>query len=827
MAPGNLAPAWYPLRSVTQRLSATAKADLPHVVPFLATTISSCGAILAETDSQGRKKSDSEAAIVVHKLKTQISTLLQHGSKEARWAAVVLVKATVEAGERNVVQASGNWVRAMLGFLGRPEPATTKKLCLVTLTRIFLLTNDSQSLVRDLTTPSLPSFITACVRLSKDNKGAATARPDVHDSVLSTVLWAFSKLLPQHPRTFKPFLDQIRDLVLPLTAPTPSNLSLDASAAQGRLKTCSEILAHRARHLFVLLNTRALKSSSSQEWEGSFSHIILAAQHTADRVFRGLVEDLDPEIWNSPLKRNLHSSLEGTCHMRDDKSEWPGWTGIHAGLERLNGHLLTIQAYLISPTPVPVAVPVPKLVGLIDRLLSALPPLGKGPKEASTGTQTRPEISRDEREAVWTWLPSIHVSVLQILEQLVVRLGESSMSLHQQLLNLTMWTFEHERAHVDIRRAVYRILPQLSARGKVGLHRPIASILSSCLQVCCDDMLPPRAEPNSVLDNNISMDMTSNKDMANAEAYLRKSDSPSTFSSTLSDLQELASKVLSAALEDLPPGSLSFAIRSKIDRTAVLTQNMRILQSSVLNPPTRRGKKKQSSVMPLLARQYPQSSCTETLLRPRMPLLPLDTTDRSQESDQELDEREENMGGSPSIAPATSGALTERHLEKSLADDRLEAMDMGLKQVDRPQTQGQPSRVEPQMSADHEPKALNLAKRNRESEYASFNGNPSEMPAQLSPPSSEQNHKRMRTDESGMTIPATTEDDAPSPDAYTPSANVFPPAGDMPVSAEPITTSLGRGTEHMNDDDSDDSSIPPIDPTMDTEDEEAEESDID
>ncbi len=118
MAPENQAPSWYPLRSLTQRLSSTATVDLPHVVPFLATTISKSGAILAEVDSQSRKKSDSEAAVVVHKLKTQISTLLQDKSKEARWAAIILVKATVEAGKWIVLQASGNWVRAMLGILG-------------------------------------------------------------------------------------------------------------------------------------------------------------------------------------------------------------------------------------------------------------------------------------------------------------------------------------------------------------------------------------------------------------------------------------------------------------------------------------------------------------------------------------------------------------------------------------------------------------------------------------------------------------------------------------------------------------------------------------
>ncbi|KAL8761953.1 MAG: hypothetical protein Q9184_001967 [Pyrenodesmia sp. 2 TL-2023] len=513
--------------------------------------------------------------------------------------------------------------------------------------------------------------------------------------------------------------------------------------------------------------------------------------------------------------------------MREGESEWPTWTGIHAGLERLNGHLLTIHAYLLSPTSTPVAVPVPKLVGLIDRMLAALPPLGNGPKDTSTGTQTRPEISRDEREAVWTWLPSIHVSVLQILEQLIVRLGESSMPLHQQLLNLTIWTFEHERAYVDIRKAVYKILPQLFARSKVGLHRSVASALSACLQVCCDDIFPPRADPNIVPGNAVSTDMTSNKDMANAEAYLKKSDSPLAFSGAPSDLQDLASKLLSAALEDLPSGSLSVPVRSKIDRTAVLTQNMRLLQASVLNPPIKRGKKKQSSVMPLLARQFPQSSCTEALLRPRMPLFPFDTTNHPQESDEEFNEQDEMMGGIPRIAPITSEASAEGRLPESLANDSLQTVEKGVSQVDRPQIQGRPSTVEPQMSQDHEPKAVLLAKRSREPDYESLNENASEMLKEPSPPRSEQYHKRMRTDESGVNAPPTTVDDLPSSSSHITSNNVFPPSGDMPVSVEPMTTSLERGTEHINDDDSDDSSIPLIDPTMDTEEEGDEESDAD
>lgn len=118
MAPENTVSTWYPLRSVTQRLTATPAATLPHIIPYLVTTISGCKDILADIGSQSQKKGDQDASIVVYKLKTQISTLLQDRNKEARWAAVVLVKAIVEAGGWSVLQGSGAWVRSLLGLMG-------------------------------------------------------------------------------------------------------------------------------------------------------------------------------------------------------------------------------------------------------------------------------------------------------------------------------------------------------------------------------------------------------------------------------------------------------------------------------------------------------------------------------------------------------------------------------------------------------------------------------------------------------------------------------------------------------------------------------------
>lgn len=118
MAPSDPAPGWYPLRSVTRRLASTPVAQLPYLAHSLARTISTCGEVLSSIDEQSQKKAQSEVAVLVHKLGTQISTLLQDRSKEARWSAVVLVKATIEAGGWSILQSSDKWVRALLGLIG-------------------------------------------------------------------------------------------------------------------------------------------------------------------------------------------------------------------------------------------------------------------------------------------------------------------------------------------------------------------------------------------------------------------------------------------------------------------------------------------------------------------------------------------------------------------------------------------------------------------------------------------------------------------------------------------------------------------------------------
>ena len=105
-----------PLRAVTQRLSSTSAKQLPHIARYLASTILQSGKAFATTTEKA--VTVPESTVTVHKLKTQISTLLQDKSPEARYAAVILVKATVGAGGWNVLQGVGPWVRGLIGILG-------------------------------------------------------------------------------------------------------------------------------------------------------------------------------------------------------------------------------------------------------------------------------------------------------------------------------------------------------------------------------------------------------------------------------------------------------------------------------------------------------------------------------------------------------------------------------------------------------------------------------------------------------------------------------------------------------------------------------------
>lgn len=609
------------LRVITQRLAAAPTWQLPHVVPYLASTLLSCENIIRITQAPGQAKDVSEAAVLVHKLKTQISTLLQEKNPQSRWASVILIKAIVEIGGEEILRASSAWVRGLLGILGRPDSDATKELCIITLTRIFLLTQDHPSIVREITTPSLPGFITSCLNiLTAGFSSKEKAKGNRFHSLSITILQALCELVPHHPTVFRPFLSQTTALVLQLIAPTPSNLD---KRQDGNTSAITTSVAESSRRLFVLMNACAPKNTSGEEWTKSFRAIINSLHRTVDLVFRAVIEDWDPSTRLRPDTNQVKDFSKVVGDTEQNPLGLSSWKGVYAGMERLDGILQTLQVFLNTPTSSTVNIPIGTILDAVIRVLSVIPPSSESGGRSNGGIQINAEIGRDEREGLWTTLPKVHISALQLLLVMISRLSYGSAALCHSVLEHALWVFEREHSDSDIRRTIYDLVSKILSLVGYSVPKSVAPLLSSCMRTCCEDILPPKNTPLSRESNSTKTKKGgNNRPSISADSYLKAPTTKSKSSDTPTAVQISAAKLLPLAITYTSRRLFHFELQAQIDRTAILTNNKEAMLASVLNPPLKRpGARTMSSIMPFLARQFPDLLEVEALLRPRMPVL--------------------------------------------------------------------------------------------------------------------------------------------------------------------------------------------------------------
>lgn len=613
------------LRVITQRLTATPSWQLPHIIPYLASTIPSCAKVLQNPPSLGQTNDGSETAVIIHKFKTRISTLLAEKSPQAKWAAVVLVKATVEIGGLEVLRASGAWIRGLLGILQRPDPAITKELSIITLTRIFLLSQDDPSIVREITTPSLTPFITSCLNILKARPSSGEKRKAKgHYSLPHTVIQALCELIPKHPSLFRPFVAQIRLLVQPLIAATESDLGMSREKS---LNINTSSIAEHSRKLFVLLNVCAPKKLSGDEWTRSVQDVINSSHRTADLVFRAVMEDWEPSSTTTRIQSDSITTRvfsETISDMESDDLGLPGWRGIYAGMERLDGLLRTIQTFLTGSTPSIVDLPISSILDVVTRVLSVRAPLAENGNAARGGLRVNSEIGRDEREGLLSSLPHVHVLALGVLSTLISRLGYISASFCQDALTQALWLFESEFANSDIRKMTYELTAEILALVGLSLPKATAPLLSKCAEKCCEDLMLPMRSSCGLLNST----QPSSKPAANGAANLTADSytkSPITATEGLAvpnSIQLSASKLLPLLLTHVPRGFFAFGMRAEIDRVAILTRNKKAMLASVLNPASKpKSGPEMSSSLIFLAREFPDSLEADALMRPRLPVL--------------------------------------------------------------------------------------------------------------------------------------------------------------------------------------------------------------
>ena len=398
--------------------------------------------------------------------------------------------------------------------------------------------------------------------------------------------------------------------------------------------SASAPVSESAQRLFVLLHVSGPKNTAGEEWAKSIDALIASVQRTGDKVFRSLIEDWtssrgDYDVASSSLVEDVVSDQHPT------PLALPAWTGIHAGIERLDGLLHTLQAFLASATAVAVTLPVGNILNLVDRVLSISPPgNGRNPR-------VKPEFGRDEREGLWVGLPRLQISAIEVYSLLISRMGHSSAAIAFTISEQLLWTFESQYGNDGFRRAAYGLVSQILSTFGPSLPRTCAVSLSRCIKKCCEDLLPSvdsQSQGGKPSFPDTKIPPNGSTYAKNADSYLKSANNQVDVPGASADVTQAARELLPLTLMNLPKEYLPFFLRCQIDRTAIVTENTKAMLASVMNPASKRKEKKQtSSILPLLARAHPEALEVEALLRPQMP--PIQPR-RSDGEELELDEED-------------------------------------------------------------------------------------------------------------------------------------------------------------------------------------------
>ena len=520
---------------------------------------------------------------------------------------------------------------SLLTQLQRPESTTTKEITILTLTRIFLLTHGQPTLLREITTPSLAPFVTSCLSLvtwkDPENESKAT---DVHSPLLNIVLLSFSRLVPNHPASLRPFSGRLRSLIAPLLAPTPSTLLNAERQPESRFLPASSTVGLGQR-LHALLPTCAAKGGSSDEWSKYVVLILQNINRIENLVFRGVIR-------HQTSSSNRAASAEDTvADDAVDDLQLPPWQGIHAGCERLVGLVQLLQAYLATKTTATISIPLGAIFAVLEQILSVFAPDYSQSRGAEM--QLNPAVSREERDALYSMLPSIHTAAVECFSLLMARASYNAMSFASVALDQISWLFQRTRTTSSSRIAMYNLLSQII--GVIGASASVENVthMSRIIRKASHDLIPPNEgikQPSVPRDS-----QTSKVAKSNPDSYLNnsKAKSPSNRRPP-KQLQEAALRLLTLSTATLPAEKFSVSLRHEMDRVAVLLQDERLMQASVLNPARSQGGAPLPTLLPFLSRAHPASLGTEALLRPRMPSI----RNRRGEIENEFSEDEMSVG---------------------------------------------------------------------------------------------------------------------------------------------------------------------------------------
>lgn len=509
-------------------------------------------------------------------------------------------------------------------YLKRPDPFTTKKICIIALTRIFTLTQQFPTLLREIATPLFPGFVGACLNVISPKQSSGQRSLKQTNPLLEVVLASFKELLPRFPTTFRPFAPQVHPLLLTILSGGSESAILTAEDTKPIPHPITEAVRTLARDLLIALHFCAPKNTSGGEWLNVLGAIMSAIKQSADQIFRAVIEDWEP---SDPAQRHSSSTRvfsEPPCQDGPDAMGLSPWAGLRLGARRLAMLLDLLATSVSAPTSASVALPLGSLLDTTARLCSVTAPSMK--KGQYMGVRLHVEVSRDEREELWVELPSIHMATLQVLSAVVNTLQDGVLSAIQPILDQLLWVFQAEHSSVGIRIRSYLLVERVLSLAGFSMSSHNIKALGPIISVCCSDLL--LIQENGVLSSTKSNDTGSNAKMKssssiNADSFLAQ---PVPLGSVIfekaPEVRAAATTLLPSLLTHVPSELMPRPLRTQIDRTAILINHREALVSSVLNPPPEtKARNTASSVMPFLARAYGDDINIEGILRPRLPVL--------------------------------------------------------------------------------------------------------------------------------------------------------------------------------------------------------------
>ncbi|KAI0486664.1 rRNA processing/ribosome biogenesis-domain-containing protein [Xylaria cf. heliscus] len=586
------------LRSICRRLTSTKIEQLPPLLPALLRDVGRCRETLSRPLEPKSSEGSPEAAILVHSLKTQITTLLNGRTSQGRFVGAAMVKAVVENGGWECLRASEPWVRGLISIIQKKDPTITKELSIVTIIKIFTLMHEYPTLVREIVTPNLSGFAKACLQILKPPVSSKVGKAPY--SLVETIFEAMSTLVPLYPTTLREFAGKFKTETRPFLVPTISDNALIPTTLQ-----------MSSRRLAIRLHMTAAKGGDSIEWTKDVEELVKTLHHTADQVFRAVQETWESTIGHKPQPVNFDTEPQGGGR---DSDQLPVWVGVQAGGERIIGLLDFIGEYLHCRTRVAITIPATALADITSRISSIKPP---SPGKERHDSGMNPAIGREERDEFWTVFPDIQVAAIRMHLALIQRLEANYVPLAQETLDQTLRIFQSIYRLPQARATIFLLVKEILYLCGPTLPKFTVESLGLLVKCCCRDVLGaagylPRPKPQSSSTSQNGQKLKSVSQ--NADAFLPGRSQDDMISVSLSAQHLRATEALLTTLfSHLPQQHIPSSLRSQMLKSAILSRNRDAQVASILHPARDRSGRTPQVILPYLTQQFPQDESVEVL----------------------------------------------------------------------------------------------------------------------------------------------------------------------------------------------------------------------